>query len=573
MGAVAALLHAASKPANIKCLVLDSPYQRLTDLLLELAAERFSMPLKVAKGVAARIRSVLIKRYGWDINANDALEAAKKCTIPAMFGHAQSDTLVDSRHSSNLHAAYTGPKQLIWCAIPAFLGRRSAACHSASCCDEHPKRNTAESAGGLWGTVFRAIGLSSTAKSAARLHIAAQQYGHASVFLQLEKRLRTALFRAISLSSTAKSAGRLWSTVFRSIGLSSTAKSAARACGVPRAASPCLVSSSSYSANSVAFFDVSHNTGFANRAATLATNTAPSPAPGHLAEPLPTPSQPAKKHPSGAHLEDGRMVFGSPIDGKEGSSAERTRESDGSAGLPTVNRIGQHLSLNAAPAPAGGNLVSASGGELVFKPSIVATPPLPLWGKMAQSGNTTDVASPLEKEEEGWAVQTSKDLELDDISALLAGLSDEESLGDALIRRLALPAHAAPSVSSGSLTEYSLYNSAAGDRLTSLESTDGSSNSMIVSLSCGSRHSESSDSKLGSSTAGKTSVESSQSASIVVDQETQSSGSTGKSSERTQSKPQQRRAAVDMKVGLHERPPCMLHSWLAARYMRRSDRE
>eukprot|EP00854_Cymbomonas_tetramitiformis_P009337 gene9337-11064_t len=77
---------------------------------------------------------------------------------------------------------------------------------------------------------------------------------------------------------------------------------------------------------------------------------------------------------------------------------------------------------------------------------------------MAQSGNTTDVASPLEKEEEGWAVQTSKDLELDDISALLAGLSDEESLGDALIRRLALPAHAAPSVSSGSLTEYSLYN-------------------------------------------------------------------------------------------------------------------
>ncbi|KAF5832482.1 Alpha/Beta hydrolase protein [Dunaliella salina] len=93
MGAVTALLYGQRNPC-IAGMVLDSPFSRLTDLMLEIVADQ-KLPIPKPLMKVSPIDHV-------------------PCSfIPALFGHAKSDSFVRINHSELLHAAYAGDKNFI----------------------------------------------------------------------------------------------------------------------------------------------------------------------------------------------------------------------------------------------------------------------------------------------------------------------------------------------------------------------------------------------------------------------------------------------------------------------------
>ncbi|KAG2442041.1 hypothetical protein HYH02_009833 [Chlamydomonas schloesseri] len=113
MGAVTALLYSQRDP-SIAGMVLDSPFSRLTDLMMEIVAEqRLPIPRPLAKLALAAMKRSVSKRAGFDINKVSPVDVVAQSYIPALFGHAVGDTFIKISHAEALHAAYAGDKNLI----------------------------------------------------------------------------------------------------------------------------------------------------------------------------------------------------------------------------------------------------------------------------------------------------------------------------------------------------------------------------------------------------------------------------------------------------------------------------
>ncbi|KAG2496724.1 hypothetical protein HYH03_005137 [Edaphochlamys debaryana] len=113
MGAVTALLYSQRDP-SIAGMVLDSPFARLTDLMLEIVQEqRLPIPRPLARLALAAMKRSVQKRAGFDITKVSPLDAVPQSFIPALFGHATGDTFIRISHAEALHAAYAGDKNLI----------------------------------------------------------------------------------------------------------------------------------------------------------------------------------------------------------------------------------------------------------------------------------------------------------------------------------------------------------------------------------------------------------------------------------------------------------------------------
>eukprot|EP00198_Chlamydomonas_reinhardtii_P001120 XP_001690455.1 predicted protein [Chlamydomonas reinhardtii] len=113
MGAVTALLYAQRDP-SIAGMVLDSPFSRLTDLMMEIVAEqRLPIPRPLAKLALAAMKRSVSKRASFDINKVSPVDAVSQSFIPALFGHAVGDTFIKISHAEILHSAYAGDKNLI----------------------------------------------------------------------------------------------------------------------------------------------------------------------------------------------------------------------------------------------------------------------------------------------------------------------------------------------------------------------------------------------------------------------------------------------------------------------------
>ncbi|KXZ53909.1 hypothetical protein GPECTOR_6g827 [Gonium pectorale] len=113
MGAVTALLYSQRDP-SIAGMVLDSPFSRLTDLMMEIVAEqRLPVPRPLAKLALAAMRRSVSKRAGFDITKVSPVDAVSQSFIPALFGHATGDTFIRISHAETLHSAYAGDKNLI----------------------------------------------------------------------------------------------------------------------------------------------------------------------------------------------------------------------------------------------------------------------------------------------------------------------------------------------------------------------------------------------------------------------------------------------------------------------------
>eukprot|EP00210_Caulerpa_lentillifera_P002484 g2381.t1 len=113
MGAVTALLYSKRDP-SISGMVLDSPFSKLNDLMLELVHEQqVPIPKALVRVALAIMRRSVRKRAGFDISTIAPLDVVNESFIPVLFGHADGDTFIKKAHSEKLMERYAGDKNLI----------------------------------------------------------------------------------------------------------------------------------------------------------------------------------------------------------------------------------------------------------------------------------------------------------------------------------------------------------------------------------------------------------------------------------------------------------------------------
>ncbi|XP_024374389.1 uncharacterized protein [Physcomitrium patens] len=113
MGAVTCLMYGAQDP-SIACMVLDSPFANLNNLMMELVdVYKIRLPKFTVKVAVQYMRKAIQKKAHFDIMDLDAVPVAKKCFIPALFGHATDDAFIHSRHSEIIFKDYIGDKNII----------------------------------------------------------------------------------------------------------------------------------------------------------------------------------------------------------------------------------------------------------------------------------------------------------------------------------------------------------------------------------------------------------------------------------------------------------------------------
>lgn len=117
MGAATALFYGATDP-SIAALVLDSPFRKLTDLMMELvevmsSERRVHVPRPLVQAAVALVRLAILRRARMDISNLDVTTAAARSFVPALFGHASGDTFIRPSHSQALFDAYPGDKNII----------------------------------------------------------------------------------------------------------------------------------------------------------------------------------------------------------------------------------------------------------------------------------------------------------------------------------------------------------------------------------------------------------------------------------------------------------------------------
>ncbi|KAL4418794.1 hypothetical protein ABPG77_010203 [Micractinium sp. CCAP 211/92] len=113
MGAVTALLYSQKDP-SVAGMVLDSPFSRLVDLMLELATDQqLRIPKPLVKVALAMLKRSVKKRAGFSVDKVAPLDTVANSFIPALFAHGKGDTFVHLHHSERLFQAYGGDKNFV----------------------------------------------------------------------------------------------------------------------------------------------------------------------------------------------------------------------------------------------------------------------------------------------------------------------------------------------------------------------------------------------------------------------------------------------------------------------------
>ncbi|KAL4425310.1 hypothetical protein ABPG75_009326 [Micractinium tetrahymenae] len=113
MGAVTALLYSQQDP-SVAGMVLDSPFSRLVDLMLELATDQqLKIPKPLIKVALAMLKRSVKKRAGFSVDKVAPLDTVAASFIPALFAHGKDDSFVHPHHSERLFQAYGGDKNFV----------------------------------------------------------------------------------------------------------------------------------------------------------------------------------------------------------------------------------------------------------------------------------------------------------------------------------------------------------------------------------------------------------------------------------------------------------------------------
>ncbi|KAG8063314.1 hypothetical protein GUJ93_ZPchr0003g17767 [Zizania palustris] len=113
MGAVTSLMYGAEDP-SIAGMVLDSPFSNLVDLMMELVdTYKYPLPKFTVKLAIQHMRRVVKRKANFDIMDLDTIQVAKRCFVPALFGHATDDDFILPHHSDKIYESYVGDKNII----------------------------------------------------------------------------------------------------------------------------------------------------------------------------------------------------------------------------------------------------------------------------------------------------------------------------------------------------------------------------------------------------------------------------------------------------------------------------
>ena len=107
MGAATTMIY-SHKDERIKAICMDSPFADFSLLAKELVLKQIKLPGFLVDGALKIIKMTVKKKNGLDIEKLKPLDSAPKTMQPAIFIHANSDELINNKHSEMLYQAYKG---------------------------------------------------------------------------------------------------------------------------------------------------------------------------------------------------------------------------------------------------------------------------------------------------------------------------------------------------------------------------------------------------------------------------------------------------------------------------------
>lgn len=132
MGAATVMAMSGEQlPPTVKCIVEDCGYTSVDDILKHQLKEEFGLPSFPLLHVASLLTKA---KYGWGFSEASMLEQVRKCRLPMLFIHGDSDDFVPTAMVNDLYAAKPEPKAL-------FMGKGSA--HALTLTD-HPDEYAAQ---------------------------------------------------------------------------------------------------------------------------------------------------------------------------------------------------------------------------------------------------------------------------------------------------------------------------------------------------------------------------------------------------------------------------------------------
>lgn len=132
MGAATVMAMSGEQlPPTVKCIVEDCGYTSVDDILKHQLKEEFGLPSFPLLHVASLLTKA---KYGWGFSEASMLEQVRKCRLPMLFIHGDSDDFVPTAMVNDLYAAKPEPKAL-------YLGKGSG--HALTLTD-HPDEYAAQ---------------------------------------------------------------------------------------------------------------------------------------------------------------------------------------------------------------------------------------------------------------------------------------------------------------------------------------------------------------------------------------------------------------------------------------------
>lgn len=115
MGAATAMMvsgevqHGLHQLPYVKCFVADCGYTSVWDQFKSELSAQFNLPAFPLLYISDWLCKV---RYGWSFREASPLEAIKRCTLPMLFIHGDTDTFVPTSMVHQLYETKSPPKQL-----------------------------------------------------------------------------------------------------------------------------------------------------------------------------------------------------------------------------------------------------------------------------------------------------------------------------------------------------------------------------------------------------------------------------------------------------------------------------
>jgi len=93
-------------------MVLDSPFDRVENVVMRLARRNSSLPEIMIKGGMYFVRKTIEEEAGFDLMSVNPIEIVSKVGVPAMFLIGTNDEVIDLDSFMELYRQYAGPKRL-----------------------------------------------------------------------------------------------------------------------------------------------------------------------------------------------------------------------------------------------------------------------------------------------------------------------------------------------------------------------------------------------------------------------------------------------------------------------------